>query len=139
MGQTVDFYSIQMCLWLKEGNKKAIMWWHELELSTKPLLNQGADQQMLFKQYRSLVHSKLDHAIFIYKSARRSYFKQLDPIYHEGLRKVLGAFRTSPVHSLYAEAHEKPLQLRCEKTGSPILHKTQILPIQPNLWLHLQL
>ena len=67
----------------------------------------GADRQTLLKLYRSPIHSKLDYAIFIYSSARRSYLKQLDLMYHEGRSQVLGAFRTSPVDSLY----EAPLQL----------------------------
>ena len=75
----------------------------------------GADQQTLLKIYRSLIHSKLDYAIFINRSVRRSYLKQLDPIHHKGLRQVLGAFRTSPVDSLYAKPHGAPLQFRCEK------------------------
>ena len=28
-----------MCLWLREGNQKAVGWWYGLELLTKPLLN----------------------------------------------------------------------------------------------------
>ena len=43
--------------------------------------------------------------------------KKLDPIHHQGLRIVLGAFCTSPVTSLFAKAQEmsfsKPL---CEST-----------------------
>ncbi|GFQ74854.1 putative RNA-directed DNA polymerase from transposon X-element, partial [Trichonephila clavata] len=38
--------------------------------------------------------------------------KILDPVHHQGLRLCLGAFRTSPVESLYAEAYEPPLDLR---------------------------
>ena len=75
----------------------------------------GADSQKLLKIYRSLICSKLDYAIFIYRLARRSYLKQLDPVHHEDVEQALGVFRTSPVDSLYAEAHEAPLQLRCKK------------------------
>ena len=60
----------------------------------------GADCQSLLKLYRALVRSQFDYGIFIYRSARKSYLKKLDPIHHEGLRLVLGAFRTSPVASL---------------------------------------
>ena len=70
-----------------------------------------ADHQMLFKLYRSLIDSKVDYAVFIHRSARRSYLKQLDPRHPEGLRQVLAAFRTSPVESLYVKVHEEPLQL----------------------------
>ena len=46
----------------------------------------GADRQTLLKRYISLINSKLDYAIFIYRSTRWSYVKQLDPVLHEGLR-----------------------------------------------------
>ena len=36
----------------------------------------------------------------------------LDPIHNKGLRLCLGAFRTSPVDSLYVEANEPPLHIR---------------------------
>ena len=39
----------------------------------------------------------------------------LDPIYNQGLRLALGAFRTSPVASLYVEAYEPSLYSRREK------------------------
>ena len=39
----------------------------------------------------------------------------LDTVHHQGLRLVLGAFRTSPVESLYVEADEPSLYLRGEK------------------------
>ena len=39
----------------------------------------------------------------------------LDPIHHQGLRLALGAFRTSPVASLYVEAEEPSLTTRREK------------------------
>ena len=74
----------------------------------------GADRQALLKLYRALVRSKLDHGIFIYKSARKFYLKNLDPIHHEGLRLVLKALRISPEVSLYMENHEVLPQLRCE-------------------------
>ena len=39
----------------------------------------------------------------------------LDPIHNQGLRLALGAFRTSPVASLYMEADEPSLYSRREK------------------------
>ena len=38
----------------------------------------------------------------------------LDTVHHQGLRLALGAFRTSPVESLYVEAEEPSLYLRRE-------------------------
>ena len=71
----------------------------------------GADRNMLLLN-RSLIRSKLDYGSIIYRSARKRYLKTLDPIYHGGLRLVLGAFRTSPAESLYAEANEAPTNIR---------------------------
>ena len=75
----------------------------------------GADKETLLKLYRALIRSKIDYGSFIYQSARKSYLKILNPIYHTGLRLALGAFRTSPVESLYTEANETPPKLRCNK------------------------
>ena len=64
--------------------------------------NWGGDRSVLLNLYRSLVRSKLDYGSIVYGSARISYLKCLDTIHHQGLRLALGAFRTSPVESLYA-------------------------------------
>ena len=88
----------------------------------------GADCQTLLKLYRALVRSQLDYGNFIYRSARKSYIKKLDPIHLEGLRLVLGAFKTSPVESLYIEAYEVPLQLRSEKLALQYCIKLKSCP-----------
>ena len=43
----------------------------------------------------------------------------LDPIHNQELRLALGAFRTSPVASLYVEADEPSLYSRREKLSLP--------------------
>ena len=68
----------------------------------------GADLKTLLNLYRALVRSQLDYGSFIYRSARKSYIKKLDPIHHEGLWLVLGAFKASPVDSLYTEHMKHP-------------------------------
>ena len=75
----------------------------------------GADRIVLLRLYRSLVRSKLDYGCAVYSSARKSYLEKLKPIQNQGLRLCLGAFRTSPMESLYVEANEPPLYLRYEK------------------------
>ena len=91
----------------------------------------GADRTTLLKLYRSLVRSKLDYGCIIYGSARKSYLQMLDPIHNLGLRLALGAFRTSPVASLYVEADEPSLYSRREKLslkyGKDLLLTRQIL------------
>ena len=64
----------------------------------------GADSTVLLNLYRSLIRSKLDYGCIVYGSARPSYIKLLDTVHHQGLRLSLGAFRTSPVESLYVES-----------------------------------
>ena len=91
----------------------------------------GADRQTLLKLYRALVRSQLDYGSFIYTSARKTYIKKPDPIHHEGLRLVLGAFKTSPVDSPYTEAHEAPLQLRSEKLALQYCIKLKSCPSNP--------
>ena len=93
----------------------------------------GADRQTLIKLYRTLLCSQLDYGIFVYRSARKSYLKQLDPIHHGSLRLVLGAFRTSPIDSLYTEAHEAPLQIRSEKLALQYYTKLNLLPLTQHM------
>ena len=75
----------------------------------------GADQTTLLKLYRSLVRSKLDYGCIVYGSASKTALAKLDLVHNQGLLLILGAFRSSPVESLYVEAHEPPLEIRRDK------------------------
>ena len=67
----------------------------------------------MFNRYRlTLIRSKPDYGCIVYGSARPSYIKRLDTVHNQGLRLCLGAFRTSPVQSLYVDANEPPLDMR---------------------------
>lgn len=83
----------------------------------------GGDKTTLLNLYRTLVRSKLDYGSIVYGSARKSYLKTLDTIHHQGLRLSLGAFRTSPVESLYSEANEPSLYIRREKLSLQYITK----------------
>ena len=85
---------------------------NDLELSHT---SWGADRTILLHLYRSLIRSRLDYGSIVYGSARKSYLATLDTVHHQGLRLALGAFRTSPVESLYVEAEAPSLYLRREK------------------------
>ena len=91
----------------------------------------GADRRTLLRLYRALVRSKLDYGSIVYGSARDSYLKKLDPIHHQGLRLCLGAFRTTPLHSLYAEAGEPSLTLRRLKLSLNYYLKLSSEPLNP--------
>jgi hypothetical protein len=72
----------------------------------------GGDRTVMLRLYRSLVRSKLDYCSFIYGSATEAKLRILDPVHHTGIRLATGAFRTSPVVSLYAESGEPSLSVR---------------------------
>ena len=91
----------------------------------------GADQTTLLKLYRSLVRSKLDYGCLVYGSASITSFAKLDPVHNQGLRLSLGAFRSSPVESLYVEAHEPPLEIRKEKLALQYILKLKANPGNP--------
>ena len=91
----------------------------------------GADRNILLHLYRSLVRSKLDYGSIVYGSARRSYLQMLDVVHNQGLRLALGAFRTSPVESLYVEANEPSLYLRREKLALQFIVKIKSNPKNP--------
>lgn len=66
----------------------------------------GADSNVLLRLYRVLIRSRLDYGSIVYGLTRISYTKALDTIHHQGIRLALGAFRTTPIQSLYIEAGE---------------------------------
>ena len=72
----------------------------------------GASTKTLLRLYRALVRSKLDYGCVVYRNASDTDLKTLDVIHNQGLRLCLGAFKSSPVESLYVEANEPPLRER---------------------------
>ena len=91
----------------------------------------GGDTDTLLHLYRSLIRSKLDYASPIYGSARPSYLKILDPIQNQGLRLSLGAYKTSPIPSLQAEAYEPPLHIRRTQLSLQYAIKLSTNPSNP--------
>ena len=85
----------------------------------------GADSTVLLKLDRSMNRSKLNYGCIVYGSTRPSYIKLLDTVRHQGLRLSLGAFRTSPVESLYVEAN---LENRRIKLGMQYATKLKACP-----------
>ena len=91
----------------------------------------GADRKVLLQLYQALVRSKLDYGCIVYGSSAKSNLEMLDPIHNAGLRLALGAFRTSPVQSLYTEARETSLNLRRLKLGLNYALKLKSMPDNP--------
>ena len=73
-------------------------------LQTLSHLSWGADRKTLLQLHTAMVLPTLDYGCHIYSSASPSLLSLLDPVHHLGLRLALGAFRSSPAESLYAES-----------------------------------
>ena len=77
--------------------------------------NWGSDRVTMLRLYRSIIRSKLDYGSFIYSSATESTLRLLDPVHNAAIRLCTGAYRSSPVLSLYSESGEPPLEKRREQ------------------------
>ncbi|GFN91189.1 ribonuclease hi [Plakobranchus ocellatus] len=68
-----------------------------------------------------------------FQDTRRKYYSVTDlyRLFREGLRIALGAFRTSPIKSLYAEAGEPSLEHRRIKLACNYVLKLKSLPRNP--------
>ncbi|XP_076057625.1 uncharacterized protein LOC143035044 [Oratosquilla oratoria] len=82
----------------------------------------GADHTILLRLYKTLCLSKIDYACQIYGSAARTTLEKLD-VHNLGLRICTGAYRTSPVDSLYVDSGVPPLSLCREELGLRYLAK----------------
>ena len=73
----------------------------------------GSDQYCTTKVYQIYIRSKLDYGAPVYSSAAKSTLNQLDAITTESMRIATGAFRTTPIETLYVLANElKPQDRR---------------------------
>ena len=89
------------------------------------------DKVVLLRLYRALVRSRLDYGCNVYGSASKSVLRTLDAVHHAGLRICLGAFRTSPVQSLYVKAGETSLSLRRLRLAMNYVLKLHSVPQNP--------
>ncbi|GFW56151.1 putative RNA-directed DNA polymerase from transposon X-element [Trichonephila clavipes] len=91
----------------------------------------GADRVSLLRVYHALILSRLDYGCAVYGSARASVLKRLDTIHHSALRICSGAFRTSPVTSLYVVCHQPPLELRRRQLCANYFIRAMSVPSHP--------
>ena len=84
----------------------------------------GADRTTLLRLYTSLCLSKLDYACQIYGSACKTLLEKLDVVHNMGLRICTGAYRTSPVDSIYVDSGMPPLSIRREELSLRFLAKS---------------
>ncbi|GFX10874.1 putative RNA-directed DNA polymerase from transposon X-element [Trichonephila clavipes] len=79
----------------------------------------------------AIVLSRIDYGCVAYGSACNSTLQKLDPVHHMALRICSGAFRTSPVQSLYVNCHQLPLDLRRRKLSLAFYFKILSVPSHP--------
>ncbi|XP_047739413.1 uncharacterized protein LOC125178802 [Hyalella azteca] len=94
-------------------------------------LTWGADRLTLLRLYRATTRSKLDYGCIIYQYANKETLSVLDSIYNSAIRICTGAFRTSPILSLYAESGEPPLYLRRIQLTLQMIARLKQLPQSP--------
>ena len=105
-------------------------------------LTRGADRHTLIQLYNALIRQILDYGSVVYSSANESILQTLNPIHNPALRISMGAFKSSPVVSLYAESGEMPLTYRRQQLliqyynhllsspNNPTNHSIHSLPIE---------
>ena len=89
----------------------------------------GADQKNFIETISLTGSIKLDYGCIVYGSASKTALAKPDPVHNQGLRLSLGAFRSSPVGSLYA--HEPTLKICREKWALQYILKPKTNPGNP--------
>ena len=67
---------------------------------------------ILLNIYNSLILSKIEYGSAAYNTAAPSTLKLLNPVHHQALKICLGAFKTTPLNSLYTESNINSLENR---------------------------
>ena len=70
----------------------------------------GSDRLTMLRIYKSLIRSKIDYGLQFYQSAKCNILKLLGPIHNAAIRLCTGAFKSSPIGSLFQmqEKHHSP-------------------------------
>ncbi|KAF0701957.1 putative RNA-directed DNA polymerase, partial [Aphis craccivora] len=64
----------------------------------------GGDSSTLIKIHKATIQSKIYYGSNLYKTASRSNLNAIDSTNNTGLRLAIGAFRSSPIYSIYNTA-----------------------------------
>ena len=92
--------------------------------------NWGADRTTLLRLYTTLCLSKIDYGCQIYGSACKTLLEKLDVVHNMGLRLCTGAYKTSPIDSVYVDSGMPPLRFRREELG--LRYITRVLTSKQN-------
>ena len=67
---------------------------------------------LLINVYRALILTRIEYGCQAYNSATRETLQILDVIHNHAIRICLGAFKTTPLNSLYVESNISSLEKR---------------------------
>ena len=90
-----------------------------------------AYRETLIRIYRAVVRSKIDYGSQIYATASNHILERLDAVHNEAIRVCTGAFKSSPVASLYVESGEPLLEYRRNQLISQHYVRMKRLPNMP--------
>ena len=94
--------------------------------------NWGADRITLLRIYQALCLSKMEYGCQVYGSACKTTLSKLDVVHNSALRICTGAYRTSPVESLYVDSGIPPLFIRREELGLRCIARILTSKLNPN-------
>ena len=80
---------------------------------------------MTIRIFRSTTRSILDYGAIVYNSASDTNLKSLETITTEAHRIASGAFKTTPMNSLYILCNEMPLDIRRNYLSLVYYYKTR--------------
>ena len=72
----------------------------------------GSDRTTMLRLYNAIIRSKLEYGSFLINTPQEKTFQQLDTVQNAALRLCTGAYRSSPIDSIYAESGIPPLNKR---------------------------
>ena len=74
--------------------------------------HRGADSKLLTKVYTVAVRPTMEYASTTWETAAKTNKNRLDKLQHMGLRVILDAMKTTPVHGMQKAASVEPLESR---------------------------
>ena len=96
-------------------------------------LNWGADRKILLKLYEFLNGSQIDYGSHICATASEHILAKIKTVHNQAIKIYTGAFRSSPLQSLYVESGQQPLEPRRKMwgTSNSLIFKTFIRSFIP--------
>ncbi|KAL4112023.1 hypothetical protein QTP88_015872 [Uroleucon formosanum] len=90
----------------------------------------GSESETLIKIFKSTIQAKLQYGSILFNSAKNTLTKYIDSNHNTGMRMAIGAFKSSPIKSIYNIAGEPTPDLK--RTESIILYAARLSRLANN-------